>query len=164
MNEETGNGLETEKQTLGETSGSTSPPPVSARRPPIRVTVGSATVRVYPRASGKRWDVVYRLNGRRHLESRGSEAAATTRARTVAKLMDKGRANMLTLRPSDAAAYCDAMKLLAPTGVSLGLAVLEYVTARQLLGNAGSLLEAVRFYLRARTEPATAHAPPEERR
>lgn len=119
---------------------------------PLLVTVGSATVRVYGRGSGARWDVVYRLNGVRKMESRGSESAAMARAREVAKLLDRGRANLLTLRVEDGASYSAAMRTLAGIGVPLSVAVEEYAAARKRLGLRGSVLEAAEFF--ARSAPA----------
>lgn len=125
---------------------------MKGKMPPLVVTVGSATVRVYSRSSGARWDVVYRLDGRRRSESRGSESDAMARARSVAKLMDKGKANTLTLRAEDGASYAAAMRTLSGIGVPLSVAVEEYAAARRALGLRGSVLEAAEFF--ARSGPA----------
>ncbi len=90
--------------------------------------------------------IAYYLNGRRLRETfRGDLNAATARAREIARQIGAQIAGTGVLPATEVEVHLAAVESLKPLGVSLAVAVQEYIAARQRIGGR-PLLEAADFY------------------
>lgn len=113
------------------------------------ITIGSATVRVYPpRKSGGRYAIAYRWLGERVLESRTTEAAALARARVLAKLLNSRSAASASVSVEEVLSLRQAQEAVKGTGVPLAVAAAEWRAAREKLGAAGTLADAAELWRR----------------
>lgn len=135
----------------------------SARKGPCEtVTKGGTTVRIYRsehrhKMTGKTYEqftAVFYERGQRTRRFFSDLGEAKSEATKIATLLDLGEHRAVELTSADAASYSDAVKLLAPLGVSLHSAVAEYVDAVKLL-NGRPLAEVAKdFALRNRSKVA----------
>jgi hypothetical protein len=122
-----------------------------ARRKPIRIKVGNATVNIYC-GKCRGYDlftvVSYRPDGekrKRFRQSFASLAQARLEATRVATAIANAEGDVLKLKSSDRATYLHAVNALRSLKIPLHVAVEEYVQARQHAGGA-SLIDAAKEY------------------
>ncbi|MCP5517642.1 MAG: hypothetical protein H7A45_10360 [Verrucomicrobiales bacterium] len=123
---------------------------VGKAKGPERVTVGSVTVRIYPRTKPAGY-VAYEAAdyslGRRRLRSFADHAKARREAERIAGLMAAWEATAAQIRGPEAASYGRAVELPRPTGDALELVASRYDKAVKPLGDGSRIAEAVRFFL-----------------
>lgn len=111
---------------------------------PEVITYGSGTVKLYPRASGT-WSVCWRESGTARSTTRSSLEGAREFARAKARAIDT-RSGAVWIRPAQADALAALQRIVGPHGNTHSvLADLEI--SRQILGDAGSLETAARYYM-----------------
>ncbi len=122
---------------------------------PMVVKRGSVQVRVYrvsrksgPQRGSEFYQVADYSSGKRLLRSFGDRERALAEADRVASLMARGEVYAANFQPKDRASYVRAIELLRPLGISLEVAVADYVDLVNLVGGQRQRLpEAVRLHL-----------------
>lgn len=126
---------------------------------PIMVTergVSAKIRKVIQRRNGTAYPtfvVDYVYLGKRKQVWRSDLADAKTVARDACRKISNGEHLALELKNSDGARYLRAIQPLKPVGVELDVAAVEYATARQMLPDGVSIVEAADFF-RRRSETA----------
>jgi integrase len=104
----------------------------------IEVKSGNTLVKIYRhkgrRYKGKHYElftVAYRLNGKQQRKNFSEYKAAWDFATDTATALEKGRAQVLSLNAAAWQSYLAAQNLLRPFGISLHIAIEEYVATRK---------------------------------
>jgi len=98
------------------------------------IKVGNTVVKIYHCNEKGRYDqfkVVYRIDGKRKIETFGKLKKAKNRAMEIAVKIENGERDALKLTNVDRSTYLRAIELLKPTGVPLHVAIEEYLTLRK---------------------------------
>lgn len=117
---------------------------------PIRVIRGGVTVRVFRHRSAKgyvSYVVSYYQGKRRERRTFSDQHAAEREANLIAAKLAQGEMDVLTLRHDDRLSYLRAVQALAPFGVSVDTAAVQYAQAEKLL-NGEPLITAVQFFVK----------------
>jgi integrase len=115
---------------------------------PVKVIKdGFAIVKIYrtPTRGCDSYTLSYYVGHERKRETQPTLELATARAKSVAQNLVSGEAEVLELRNHDRTAYVHAKELVAPFGLALDLAVMEYAEAKKIIGG-GSLIDAAKLY------------------
>jgi integrase len=119
---------------------------------PIRVEKNGVTVPVYRVRSGNGYTsfvISYRVNGTRKKLGFQTVAQARRAAKKAAGHIACGEVEAVKLKAEDGHAYLRAVEVLRPFGVQVDSAAREYAEALKLLGNRGTILEAIRHFSRS---------------
>ena len=122
---------------------------MAQRKFPYTVKRGSAVVKIYltPTKGHESFTVSYWSAGKRVRKTYATFDIAKAEAEKAANHLTSGDIDVLTLTSQDRAAYLRAREHLAPLGVPIETAALEYAEAKRRIGEA-SLAEAIDCYLR----------------
>ena len=114
---------------------------------PIRIRSGSATVSIYDRSDAfPYYRVAHYTGSQRHMKPFTRLADARRQARQIAEQISAGDACASRMSRDDELIYRRASEAVAPLGLALDTAAIEFAQTRRLLGDT-SLAEAARFYL-----------------
>ena len=110
-----------------------------------------ATIYLQNSRATARYEVrFYDVEGAQQRLTFATAEAAREFAEAAVREIVQNRANFLTLRGASASDYQQAIKLLAPTGLSLREAASLVVESQGLLGGSAGIAEAVRYYVEHR--------------
>lgn len=98
---------------------------------------GSGLVKVYTIQNGPytSYQLYYRLAGKLYRPKFSNKEEALREAGEKARMINSGQVVGLSLDNRDATDYLSAKERLAPYGISVGLAVEQYIEARKLMGS-----------------------------
>ncbi len=114
---------------------------------PKTIKVGHTRVMIYHSVSrgSDFYTVTYYLGKGRVRKKFADKDIAITAAETIATKLSEGELRVIELKNDDHFAYVRAQQALAPTGIPLELAAMNYAEAFKILG-ADLIIEAARFY------------------
>ena len=118
----------------------------------MTVRRGSVTVKIYRQKNARGYTtyttVHYAADGRRERLTYANLEAATAHAKKVASGLNRCEGITLILQGVDRLIYTRATEALETLGIPLDVAATEYALASQLLRGGGSVMEAVRFFVK----------------
>ena len=131
---------------------------------PMAVKHGSVTVlinRIRKKTGYIYYQVRFYVDGVRQAKTFADLDEAKSQSMAIAKNLHQGESRSIQLRGSDFTAYFQAQRALGPIGVPLALAAHEYRLCHDLLRGRAGVVEAVRHFVEAKTEPVTLKLVPE---
>ncbi|MEP6667845.1 MAG: tyrosine-type recombinase/integrase [Chthoniobacter sp.] len=116
---------------------------------PVEIKVGSVTAKIYRSVARGRelFTVAYRdTNNRRVKKSFADFGSAKLEAQGAATKIQNGQIDVLELTSEDRIVYQHSIELLRPSGQPLDSAAAQFAEAFRILGGAGSVVEAARYF------------------
>lgn len=127
------------------------------RRGPVESVEGRGiSIPVYfsPYRGTDSYLVAYYAEGQRKRERAPSLEAARRRGRQLIEELSTGIAHVTAFSPKETAAINEVVEILRPLRVSLTEAVRQFADAKNRLGDQGTLVDAVKFFLEHRAKDA----------